>query len=237
MLKHLLIWAFCCVSFAAAAQSITFKGKVFENNTRVGLSNVWIENLNNKQNTLSDKTGKFSIAAKLGDLVLFKGFAYQTDTVLVTSLSGTEVFLDAQKIQLKQVNISTTETAKEAPKYDRLYHNQAVVYHRDYKGNYDGGITIRLRYWKAGDREKARLEKKLKEFDTMDQIHQLFIPDFIGKYVPLTGEELDNFISLYTPGVKEFSRRDFNLVVYLSDSYKSYLALPADKRKPQPITN
>lgn len=236
MLKYLLSIALCCIISAAMAQG-TFKGQVFENKTRIGLANVFIENLTNKQNALSDKAGKFSVKAKLGDVVLFKSVAYQNDTVLVTSLSNTEVFLDLQKIQLKQVDISGTELAKEAPKYDKEFHNQPIVWHRDRLGNYDGGITWRIRYWKAGEHEKARLVKQLKNFETMDRIHELFVPEYVGQYVPLKGEDMDNFIGLYTPSVKVFTAKDFNMVAYLSDSYKKYQELPADKRKPQPLIN
>jgi hypothetical protein len=235
-LRYLLLAAFCLAGPVVFAQGI-FTGRVLEYKTRIGLGNIWIENLSNKQNTLSDKSGKFALPAKNGDLVLFKGFSYQNDTVLVTSLNGAEIFLAPQNIELSQVNISTTELDKQLRKYDRQFRNQAVVYHRDSKGNYDGGVSIRLHYWKKGERDKAKLEKKLRDFDTLDEIHELFTPQTVGKYVPLTGDEMDNFISLYTPSVKEFTRKDFNLVAYLSDSYKKYQALPEEQRKPRPIVN
>ncbi|OOQ59201.1 peptidase associated/transthyretin-like domain-containing protein [Mucilaginibacter pedocola] len=236
MPKYLLIVVFCCLFFGASAQE-TFKGQVFENKTRSGINSVYIENLNNKQSTLTDKNGKFAVKAKLGDLVLFKSIAYQNDTVLVTSYSNTEIFLDLKKIQLNEVNITTTGLAKEAPKYDKLFHNQSMVYHRNKEGNYDGGVTFRIKYWKKGEKDKAKLAKKLQDFDTMDHIHEVFVPETIGKYVPLKDEELDNFISLYTPSVKVYTDKDFNLVSYLSDCYKKYEALPPEKRKPEPIVN
>jgi hypothetical protein len=235
-IRYLLLAAFCLAGPVVFAQG-TFKGRVFEYKTRIGLSNVFIENLGNKQNTLSDKTGKFALPAKTGDMVLFKAFGYQNDTVLITGLNDAEIFLATQNIELNQVTISTTELAKKFKDYDREFHGQPVVYHRDRKGNLDGGISIRLHYWKKGERDKQKLEKKLRDFDTMDQIHELFTPQTVGKYVPLTGDEMDNFIGLYTPSVKVFTSKDFNLVAYLSDSYKKYRALPEDQRKPRSIVN
>ncbi|RWY55555.1 hypothetical protein [Mucilaginibacter gilvus] len=234
--RYFLLFAFCLAGPVAFAQGI-FNGKVFEYKTRIGLANIWIENLRNKQNTLSDKTGKFSLPAKPGDLVLFKGFSYKNDTVLVTSLNSAEIFLQSQKIELKQVNISTTELAKKFKDYDQEYHGQPMVYHRDREGNLDGGINIRIHYWKKGEHDKAKLDKKLRDFETMDHIHGLFTPETIGKFVPLKGDEMDNFISLYTPSVKVFTSNDFNMVAYLSESYKKYQALPVEKRHPQPIGN
>jgi hypothetical protein len=231
MRKYWCLVVLCFAGLSAFAQG-TFSGRVFENKTRIPLSNIWVENLGNKRNTLSDKSGKFVLPAKAGDLVLFRGFGYKNDTVLVTRLGGTEIFLEPQKIELSQVNISTTELAKKFKDYDPEFHGQPIVYHRDRKGNLDGGINIRVHYWKKGERDKAKLEKKLRDFDTMDRIHEIFTRQTIRKYVPLDGDELDNFISLYTPSVTVFTRNDFNLLVYLSDSYKQYQALTPDKRKP-----
>lgn len=234
MLRYLILLGCCLTALFSRAQG-TFSGKVFEYKTHIALNNIWIENLSNKQNTLSDKNGKFSIPVKNGDLVLFKGFAYRSDTVLITGSNASEVFLEPQTIPLNQVDVTATELGKKINVYSPEFHGQPVVYHRDYKGNYDGGITIRLHYWKKGERDKAKLEQKLKNFDTADRINALFTPENIGKYVPLKGEDLDNFISLYTPTVKQFSRNDFTLLQYLNDSYKRYQDLPPDKRKPQPI--
>ena len=234
MLKYLAI-SICCFAASAVFGQSVFNGRVIENKTTIGLANIFIQNLTNNSNTLSDQAGKFSLPAKLGDLVLFKGFSYHPDTVLVTTLSKTEIFLNPQKFPLQEVTVTSTELKKKLVIYSAEFHGQPVVYHRDYKGNYDGGVTLRLHYWKKGEHDKQKLDKKLKEFDTMDQIHEVFVPESIGKYVPLTGEELDNFIDLYTPNVKEFSRKDFNLLTYISESYKKYLALPPDQRKPQPL--
>lgn len=236
MPKYLLIFALL-LSYSAALAQGTFKGRVFEDKTRVGLGNIWIENLNNKQNTLSDKKGNFSIPAKLGDLVLFKSFGYYNDTAVVTSLGNSEIFMLPQNIQLKQVDITTTDLAKKFKDYDKEYHGQTMVYHRDRMGNLDGGAVFRVHYWKKGERDKAKLAKKLHDFDMMDRIHELFVPATVGQYVPLKGEELDNFISLYTPSVKVFDRKDFNMITYMSDSYKQYQALPPDKRKPATLNN
>ncbi|RFZ83325.1 hypothetical protein DYU05_14415 [Mucilaginibacter terrenus] len=233
MLKCLFVACLCLFSLVTKAQ---FKGRVLENNTRIGLSNVWIENLRNKQNTLSDKNGNFNLPAKVGDLVLFKAFAYQTDTLLVIKLSNTEVFLEPQQIQLNQVNVVTTEV-KKILSSDPLLQNETVRYHRDAKGRLDGGLTFRLFYWKKPERDRAKLEKKLHEFEVVDRINAVFTPQIISRYVPLKGEELDNFINLYTPTVKVFTNEEFNLLNYLNTSYKKFQELSPDKRKPQPLGN
>ena len=210
------------------------KGQVFESNTRISLADILVENLTNKQSLLTDSKGRFNIPAKVGDMLRFKSFAYQTDTLIIINMREKEVFLEPKKNELSQVNITTTEILK-FNTYDPEFHGQTAVYHRDRKGNLDGGLTLRFWYWKKDEHKKAKLEQKLKDFDTMDKIAIIFTPKNLSRYVPLTGADMDNFIALYTPNVKEYTRNDFELVAYLNACYKKYSALPQDKRKPDSL--
>ena len=209
-------------------------GRVMENGTRIGLSDVFIENLTNKQSTFTDLKGRFSISAKTGDLLTFKGFAYQNDTLLVTDVNSKEVFMEPKKNDLAQVNITSTEI-KKLNTYDPQLHGQTMIYQRNKDGSLKGGIILRMWYWKKDERKKAKLEKKLKEFETADKIAAIFTPGNLAKYMPLTGEDMDNFIALYTPNVKTYTSNNFNLLKYLNDRYKNYQSLPPEKRKPKPL--
>jgi hypothetical protein len=66
----------------------------------------------------------------------------------------------------------------------------------------------------------------------MDKIAAVFQPKIIAQYVPLTGQDLDNFINLYTPAAKIVMAKDFNLTNYLDACFKKYQALPPDKKQP-----
>jgi hypothetical protein len=226
----LLIFIFVSSASIVLAQK-KLTGRVLENGTRIGLGDVFIENLSNKQSTFTDVKGRFSIHAKTGDLLTFKGFAYQNDTVLVTDLNSKEVFMEPKKNELAQVNITSTEI-KKLNTYDPQLHGQTMIYQRNENGSPKGGIILRMWYWKKDEKKKAKLEKQLKEFETADRIAAIFTVSNLAKYVPLTGEDMNNFIALYTPNVKTYTRNDFNLISYLNDNYKKYQALPLDKRKP-----
>jgi putative IMPACT (imprinted ancient) family translation regulator len=54
----------------------------------------------------------------------------------------------------------------------------------------------------------------------------------VSSIVPLKGVDLDNFMSLYRPTF-EFvkSNNGETMAAYINDSYKKYMALPADKKK------
>ncbi|MFA6085337.1 hypothetical protein [Mucilaginibacter sp.] len=233
MFKWVLLFSLFFVAGTAFGQKL--KGRVFESQTRIVLADILVENLTNKQSLLTDAKGRFSITAKVGDMIRFKSFAYEADTLVIINMREKEVFMEPKKNQLSQVNIKTTETSNFNTYYDPLYHGQTAVYHRDKRGYYDGGIILRFWYWKKDEHKKAKLNQKLKDFDTMDKIALIFTPKNLSKYIPLTGADMDNFIGLYTPGVKEYTRNNFELAAYLNDCYKKYQALPLDKRKPDSL--
>ena len=238
MVRNLLILSFFVLLGLAADAQTVFSGRVLENKTRVTLNGVRIENLNNKLKALSDETGHFSIGAKVGDLIVFKAFSYQPDTLLVTDLHDKEVFLTAQQTMLNQVTItdSSANTANAAKNmvlpYDPEFHGQTMIYQRDPKtGAYSGGVILRMHYFKGDEHKKKKAEQKAQERILSEEISKIFTSFNIGHYVPLKGEDLDNFVLLYTPDIKFYNSDKFNLTDYLSTSYKTWLTLTDEQRK------
>lgn len=230
MARYLL---FITLFFSSAAfAQMPFNGQVLEVKTRIGLAGIRVENLNSKKTTVTNNTGGFSIPAKNGDLLTFKGFAYSTDTLLLTEPWAKEIFLQPLNNELQPVNITTTQTKNMNTYYDPRYHGQSVVYARDKKGYLTGGVIWRIWYWKKDAKKKAKLEEKQRKYDMMYNISLVFTPKTIGKYVPLTSPELDNFIALYTPSPAVYYANGFNMVNYLNACYKKYQELPPEKRLP-----
>jgi hypothetical protein len=228
MLKYYLV--FCLIVAALWANGQSIKGKVFEKGTRIALTDIQVQNINNKQLAITDDNGKYAILAKVGDILVFTGFSYQTDTVLVTDLHQREVFLLPKNHLLNEVNVNLMAGPSTFKFYDPQFHGQTMVYQRDNNGNYKGGIILRFWYWKKDEKERARREKIVEDGKTREKIANLFNAATIGKYVPLQGDEMNSFIELYTPDVKVYMSNDFNLANYLNDCYKKFLKLPADKK-------
>lgn len=232
----LLILIACFISALAYGQGVQ-KGTVYELKSHTVVSGLRVENSTNGKVTATDKAGKFSIPAKPGDLLLFKSAFYLPDTVLVTDLRGRDVFVTAKQNELKEVKVTNVEIKKPASGYvDPEFHGQTMIYQRNApsaanpKGDPKGGVILRLHYWNKDEKDKKKQAEFLENEKTRDEIARVFTADNIAKYVPLTGPELDNFILLYIPSVKVYTAPEFNLTNYLSASYKSYLALPPDKR-------
>ncbi len=230
-----VIFSVCCV-FKTQGQSV-FNGRVLENKTRILLSGVKVENLSNKFKTIAGNDGRFSIAAKIGDLLTLKGFSYRTDTLLITDMHDREIFLELETNVLNQVNITNNSgRSSSADKnitlpYDPEFHGQTAVYSRDKDGNFNGGLNLRLHYWKGDDHSKSKARQLEMDREVIGHISTLFTADNIGKYVPLKGEDLDDFLLLYIPDVRTYTGNNFNLINYLNTSYKEFLKLSAEQRK------
>ena len=237
MFRYLLIlFCFTFCSITSQAQTV-FNGRVFENKTRITLHGVRVENLTNRLVALSGDDGRFSIAAKVGDFLVLKAFAYQPDTLLITDMHDREIFMEPLRNMLNQVTITDTSGRASAAEknmilpYDPEFHGQTMVYHRDDKGQYDGGIILRLHYFTGDDNKKRKAQKKEEERVLSQEISTIFTADNIGHYLPLTGADLDSFLLLYTPQIKIYNSKDFNLLAYLNTSYKTWLGLSAEQRK------
>src|SRR5260370_19193759 len=240
MIRHFLfLLAFLFLVHLGFAQG-NLTGRVYENKTRVSLAGISIQNLKSNIITISDKNGLFSIRAHVGDLVTFSGFSYQTDTLYVKDLSYLEIFLDLKQNMLKGVNVTGSETRlgslTAAPTLSP-FGGQTLVYQKDASGNYDGGLNLNLFDSNSGANKRKKDARVEKDEETKQQIARIFSHENLKDYLPITGQELDNFIILYTPDIDTYTSGDFNLTVYINSSYKEFLSIPLEKRHSKQFTD
>jgi hypothetical protein len=228
-----LIAVFLFLINAAHAQD-NLTGRIYENKKRVALPGIVVQNLNSHSTVISDRTGGFSIPAKVGDLVVFSNFSYQPDTLYVKDLNYIEISLDLKSNMLKEVQVTGSETRlgnlKAAPKLSPIS-NQALEYTTDAAGNPTGGITANIFDSHSDEKKRNKIAQFEKDDKTRAKIARIFNADSLQNYLPIRGQEMDNFIQLYTPDTKTFTAPAFNLMVYINDSYKKFLAIPPEKRK------
>lgn len=233
MLKYFLLLVLC-VSVSAAFGQDVFKGQVYENKTHITIAGAAVMNITNKGFTTTDDKGRFSIGAKKGDIVVFGGFAYEPDTLVVTSLTQ-DVYLEPRGKMLNEVKVKTDSTKRFNHYYDPMFHGQPVVYQRDADFRPTGGIALRFNDSHGSEKKRAKLAKEMSEQSTQDEINKVFSPENIAKYVPLKGDDLKGFIALYTPTPEDYKQPNFNLLIYISDCYKKFQALPQDQRHPSAV--
>lgn len=229
----LLITLFGLAGKCAYAQD-KFGGRIFENHTRIPLGGIVIENLTSHEKTVSDANGTFVIGAKISDLLLFSSAAYQNDTLYIANLNYLYVFLNLRSRSLNEVKVTQSEikTGKlTSPVTTGPLNSHTVLYQTDAAGNYIGGVKIMLNDSKGYQNKKLKKQQIGIDEAEKDSIANIFSAENIQQYVPIKGQELQNFITLYIPDLKTYNSSGFNLILYLSSSYKEFCKIPVEKRQ------
>jgi hypothetical protein len=240
MFRFGFVFIFLFLASFAYAQQHTLKGVVYENKTHVALAGINVENLNGKFKAQTNEQGHFIIQAKVSDLLVFNGSRYKPDTVVITNLYAREFYLDPIQHVLNEVVInakgagSVNQSAFKQP-IDPDFHNQTMTYQRNVDGpNADGSVKggVSLRIWSNKKTENdARKKEQLATNDKITaQIQQAFSEENIKKYVPLKDQELHSFAMRYSPDIKTFTGKDFNLASYISKCYQEFLKLSPEER-------
>lgn len=244
MCRWYFVLIFSLLASFAYAQH-TQDGIVYENKTHVALPNISILNLNGKYRATTDKQGRFSIAAKVNDLLVFSGFGYAPDTVVVIDLRAREIFMDPIQHMLNEVKINGGAVANpsimQKPK-DPDYHNQTMNYQRDLdrpgaSGAIKGGVNLRIWSNKKTENDAKKKEQQDKNDKITAEIQQAFSKESIEKYVPLKDQELHSFVMRYSPDIPTFTSEEFNLAAYISKCYKEFIKLSPEERLKTSIFN
>jgi hypothetical protein len=210
-----------------SAQS-TVKGKVMELQTDVMLSGITVENQITHIKTQTDPFGNFSISAKKGDLLSFSGLNYVPDTIYLTNTKNRTVFLILRSNQLKEVQVKQHEintTGWSFPPEKGVLGSKTVYYKPS------GGLKVKLFGPNVNNKKRKKLEQLELDGEREREIAKVFNASNLKNYVPLSGQELVNFIIKYTPSVNTYYNDKFNFADYINKSYKAFLTLPEDKRK------
>jgi hypothetical protein len=215
-------------------------GRILENKTRVPLSGISVQNLKSNLIIVSDQNGLFSIKAHVGDLITFSGFSYQTDTLYVKDLSSVEILLDLKGTTLKGVTVTGSETRLgnlTAPPTLSPFGGQTLVYSKDANGNYNGGLKLNLFDSHSDANKRKKVAQLGKDEELKQQIAKEFSPENLKNYIPLQGQEMTNFIIMYTPSIDTYTSPDFNLPIYIDSSYSDFLKIPKDRRQSKALTD
>lgn len=202
----------------AHAQTV-LTGTVYQSDSNLRLSNVFIKNLTNKATVLSDASGKFIIPAATSQLLVFSSPGYVSDTLFLTDLKSRRIYLPTQGVLLKDVSVTASGAFNPKEEYAQVYRQAKIT-----------GLSPSQIFGKDARRAR-RFKRFLDREEQQRKIDAIFNKKLVSDYLPLKGRELEDFMSLYRPtyqAVKNISRDA--LALYLNDCYKKFMALPAEKR-------
>ncbi|MBD1386193.1 hypothetical protein IDJ75_12960 [Mucilaginibacter rigui] len=210
-------------SFARAQN--TFKGTVYENGTNTRLSDVFIRDANSRQVSITDKNGNFTINTTVGHTLIFNSPGYNSDTLYLIDMTPKKIMLTTQRISLSQVNITAKRSDfNPREEYPEVYEKSKVY-------------VFSPSTWFSGEGKKARRLKKYFQREAEQRsIDAAFSPGYVSSIVPLKGNDLENFMTMFRPSYAFLrSNNRESMAAYINDSYKKFMALPADKRAPQAL--
>lgn len=239
MLKKLLLILILFAPVTLLAQDALL-GTVYDFEIKtLPLQEVNVRNLNSSESTKTKASGKFALAAKVGDVLEFSLNGYHNDTLYVTNLSPKTIYLPASSTNLKEVKILSAKINPTILSPDPEAKEFKRVEADDYRGKPNvskaGGIKLNLGYGKY--KEQQAKAKELEEKDRYEaEINSVFTEAYVSDLVKLKGQELKDFMTLYRPtvGIVQ-ATRPFNYKFYTVQAYHKWLKLPPSQRKPPQV--
>lgn len=233
-----VILLFLAIGSSAFAQG-SLAGRIFEFHTRIPIAGAKVQNLATHVVVISDSSGRFTIPASRGNVIAYSALSYKTDSVAVTNLNYKEIFLESTSKQLQQVDINSNNVGmNKGASFIPPYVPPSPLGGNTLLYQPAGGLKVMIPGGKdkatEARKELARLEADDK---TQTEIKKKFSPDYLKNFVPLEGQEMQNFIILYTPSVKVYRSSEFDFPLYVNASYKEFMKLPEEKRKSKTLTD
>lgn len=186
--KYFIIFSALFIAGTVNAQSV-LKGTVYEAGKNNRMPNVFIRDDNNKrQITITDDKGNFEISTETGHTLIFDSPGYISDTLYVTNHAPKRVEMVTKTISLHQVNVTSTRQSFDAHKeYPEVY-TRSKVY------------PLSPSSWFSKDaRDARRLKKYFKHEEEERHVDEVFNVTYVESLVPLRGQDLENFMTLYRP--------------------------------------
>ncbi|MEO6850862.1 MAG: hypothetical protein ABI203_04435 [Mucilaginibacter sp.] len=220
MKKNLYLLILILLTATGLHAQVILKGAVYEASNGAKLSDVFVKDMTTRQITLTDKAGKFEIKTESGHLLVFSSPGFVSDTLYVVDLTPVRIELKAMTLSLRGVEITDSRTPFDPRKEYPDVYTKAKVYPLSPSSWFskEGRDARRLKHYFAHEAEQRTVDKA-------------FNVVYVGSIVPLKGQDLEDFMTLYRPSYSfVISNNSESMAAYINDSYKKFMALPPDKR-------
>lgn len=225
MLRHFTLFAlFLLIGQLVRAQQL--QGTVADRTTQLRLGQVEVFNLNTRQKTTTNAKGEFSIKAAVNHSLVFYQPGYTADTLFLVDLKPVKRYLNLSNKLLKTVEINSGGFHPEV-EYANIYRaGRAVTLQQNKPFRFSP-----YRLFSSEGKSARRFKRNMEREKTERKIDERFNVAAVKAVTPLKGAELDYFMVLYRPKLKELDKLDQeDMKFYLMNSYKEFKALPPEKR-------
>ena len=239
MVRHLKIFifstAFCCIGTAVAAQqAVTIRGVIFMKSSTQRVSQVLINDLNNKNVMMSDDLGMFSISTAIGDTLLITKKDYTPLKVAVVDKNDLSLFLQPV-VQLNQVTVKGETEKQELNDVMKQYGKDGIF--NDGKSlpfweAFNSPVTELFNLFAKGPADARRFAAFSKNELESSEVNKRYTRDLIKSVTRLSDDEVLKFMQFYTPSyqdVKEWN--DYQLIAAIKRNLVYYKR--TKNRRPQ----
>ena len=196
------------------------KGHVKEKGSGKRLSDVFIKDNNNKQITVTDEKGNYSIRAASGHTLVFSSPGYIPDTLYLINTLPKFVELQPMPMSLGEVSVRSTRAVFDPrAEYPEIY-RKSKVYPLS-----PSSIFSR-------EARNARRLKKYFEHEEQEQyVDGIYTKLLVSSIVPLKGKDLDDFMGMSRPTYAFLKNNSGGeLTLYVNDQYKKFMAMSPQQR-------
>ncbi len=205
------------------AQTI-LKGVVYEAKTSHKLSDVFVRDAGSKEISLSDNSGNFSIRTLVNHTLIFSSPGYVSDTLYVVDMQPKRIDLAIKGISLREVNITSTRNFNPREEYPQVYEKSKFA-------------LSPSRIFGKESKDARRLKHYFDREADERQVDSIFNPVYVSSVVPLKGQDLEDFMTMYRPSLAFLKKTPHpSLTLYINDSYKKFITLPPEKRNIQKLS-
>jgi len=205
------------------AQSI-LKGVVYEAKTSHKLSDVFVRDISSKEISLSDNSGNFNIRTLVNHTLIFSSPGYVSDTLYVVDMQPKRIDLAIKGISLREVNITSTRNFNPREEYPQVYEKSKFA-------------LSPSRIFGKESKDARRLKHYFDREADERQVDSIFNPVYVSSVVPLKGQDLEDFMTMYRPSLAFLKKTPHpSLTLYINDSYKKFITLPPEKRNIQKLS-
>lgn len=222
-IRIILLVIAACFCSGLHAQAI-LKGIVYEAKSSRKLANVFIRDINSKEISLTDNSGNFTIRTVVNHTLVFSSPGYVADTLYLVDLQPKRIELGIQGFSLREVNVTSNRAFNPREEYPSVYENSKFA-------------LSPSRIFGKEAKDARRLKHYFERETDERQIDSIFNAAYVSSIVPLKGQDLENFMSMYRPTLAFLKKTPrASLTLYVNDSYKKFMALPPEKRSLQRLS-
>ncbi len=227
MNRLLTSFVFLLFTILTHAQS-SLSGRIYEKASDSVVAGINVLNNNTRASVRSDKEGRYSIPVAEGDVIIFSGAGFVSDTLVVSYdklLTQQDITMSIQFVSLRGVKVTNSyykDSLARRNEYSHIYRQNGIT-----GGNRptDGvGVSVSaMSFFSYKAKKQRELKRKLERDEEESYIDYSFPSEMVENFSKLHGDSLRLFMYRYRPSY-EFCRKTdrANMLVYISDKLKEF---------------